>query len=645
MNPFIQVIVVLFIILCFAGIGYALIYNFMASKNNEGLVTELNKQHKTDMNNVQKLANDVNTNDKLLADNYDTLKARIDANQIELLQFIDLKQDALLQSMNMDLVVQRLDQASADMLVQLVQREVAILKVIVQTQSTLLSKIQEVNNVTLDFVDSKFKETAASVTKNYQELTTFMSSYISNNKINIENITAAISQLNVVHHALEQQQMDLQRNMNSTNMNFSLLQADLQAKYTYLLDMIISDENSTETKLALLLTQTIWVDTATNFVGIGTKNPKDFLEIKQTGDTRFRVSGGTAGVNLCVATDRLTGSSSNCSSMASDNTGNISISSYDNNGNVYLQGAEVNQGGSGGNVLIGTRAIPKTISTPIAGSGANVKPMLYVNGPIVTASGIEFGATNQKMAAANAGLISYTGNSLDISGGGSNIDNRTLNFWADGGSFFKSKNGSAKVNMGELTATNGTFNGTVSSTGQASLSGGLVVDIGDALFKKNVNIGSVNNSLSASGNTLTVKANSLALNASDTTTTGNLIVNNTIAVQNTAGSKTATALSVNGAITATGDVTAFSDARLKSNVKKIDGALEKIKQMSGYTYNKSGDPKRSTGVIAQEVKAVLPEAVQEEEGGYMSVAYGNMAGVIIEAIKQLDAKIDALKNE
>ncbi len=91
-----------------------------------------------------------------------------------------------------------------------------------------------------------------------------------------------------------------------------------------------------------------------------------------------------------------------------------------------------------------------------------------------------------------------------------------------------------------------------------------------------------------------------------------------------------------------GDITAFSDIRLKSNIKKIDNALDKIKQISGYTYDMNN--KRSTGVIAQEVEKVLPEVVQDREDGYKTVAYGNMIGLLVEAIKELKQEIEVLKN-
>jgi len=98
-----------------------------------------------------------------------------------------------------------------------------------------------------------------------------------------------------------------------------------------------------------------------------------------------------------------------------------------------------------------------------------------------------------------------------------------------------------------------------------------------------------------------------------------------------------------GSFTATGDITAFSDARVKENIETIPNALEKVEALRGVTFNKIGEEKRSTGVIAQEVKEVLPEVIHENEEGMLSVAYGNITGVLIEAIKEQQKQIDELK--
>ena len=105
---------------------------------------------------------------------------------------------------------------------------------------------------------------------------------------------------------------------------------------------------------------------------------------------------------------------------------------------------------------------------------------------------------------------------------------------------------------------------------------------------------------------------------------------------------------VSGTIVATGDITAFSDKRLKDNVETIDGALDKVLKLRGVSYNRNDldDESKKIGVIAQEVNEVVPEVVNyHEDDDRYSVAYGNMAGLFIEAIKELKAEVADLKAE
>jgi len=108
-------------------------------------------------------------------------------------------------------------------------------------------------------------------------------------------------------------------------------------------------------------------------------------------------------------------------------------------------------------------------------------------------------------------------------------------------------------------------------------------------------------------------------------------------------------LSVGGAITAGGDITAFSDSRIKENVEVIKDALEKVQGIRGVTFTRNDSidkAKRHTGVIAQEVLTVLPEVVnQDQDTGLYNVAYGNMVGLLVEAIKEQQTHIDAQKSE
>ena len=106
-------------------------------------------------------------------------------------------------------------------------------------------------------------------------------------------------------------------------------------------------------------------------------------------------------------------------------------------------------------------------------------------------------------------------------------------------------------------------------------------------------------------------------------------------------------LDVAGTIRATADVIAYSDRRVKENIITIDNALDKVTKLRGVTYTRKDIDDKSTkiGVIAQEVLEVLPEVVEKDNEGKYSVAYGNMAGVFIEAIKELENRIKELENK
>jgi hypothetical protein len=111
-----------------------------------------------------------------------------------------------------------------------------------------------------------------------------------------------------------------------------------------------------------------------------------------------------------------------------------------------------------------------------------------------------------------------------------------------------------------------------------------------------------------------------------------------------------------GEIRATNNVTAFysSDERLKDNVQVITNALAKVLQIRGveFDWNNLTEPedgyfvrKHDVGVIAQEIEKVLPEVVANREDGIKAVKYDRIIPLLIEAIKELKAEVDALKGK
>ena len=93
-----------------------------------------------------------------------------------------------------------------------------------------------------------------------------------------------------------------------------------------------------------------------------------------------------------------------------------------------------------------------------------------------------------------------------------------------------------------------------------------------------------------------------------------------------------------------GTILSTSDSNLKSNINKITNPLEKINNINGYTYIRTDTSNYETGLLAQEVINILPEVVKYENNHY-NIAYGNMCGIFVECIKELNKKIEILNEK
>jgi len=156
-------------------------------------------------------------------------------------------------------------------------------------------------------------------------------------------------------------------------------------------------------------------------------------------------------------------------------------------------------------------------------------------------------------------------------------------------------------------------------------------------------------------NNLTVDGNATLGNATSDATT----VSGTLAVQSTTNSTSKTTggatfaggVGINDDLHVGGDITAFasSDINLKENINIIPNALDKVKAITGNTFTwKSPELGDDTGVIAQEIEALgLPGITTTREsdvipGGVKAVRYEKLIPILIEAIKELSAKVDEL---
>jgi hypothetical protein len=109
-----------------------------------------------------------------------------------------------------------------------------------------------------------------------------------------------------------------------------------------------------------------------------------------------------------------------------------------------------------------------------------------------------------------------------------------------------------------------------------------------------------------------------------------------------------------GRIDASNDIVAYqtSDRRLKENITPIANALDKVKSLTGVEFDWKEETKHvhgyeghDTGIIAQEVQAVMPTAVRTNDSGYLSVRYEKLIGLLVEANKELAARVEELESK
>lgn len=184
-----------------------------------------------------------------------------------------------------------------------------------------------------------------------------------------------------------------------------------------------------------------------------------------------------------------------------------------------------------------------------------------------------------------------------------------------------------------LAVVNGQLNSVTMNT-NALTSAGVFLTIGDGLTP----------TTAASAPILDTLAGATMLD----TSTSNAITQptsfgQTVTISNT--DSNAIALTVSGNVLTTGDVQSTSDVRCKTDILPIADALDKVLAIGGYTFRMRGAPEaapRHMGLLAQEVQEVAPEAVATDAEGRLTVAYGNMAGLLVNAIKELNAKVELL---
>ena len=196
-------------------------------------------------------------------------------------------------------------------------------------------------------------------------------------------------------------------------------------------------------------------------------------------------------------------------------------------------------------------------------------------------------------------------------------------------------NGGA-VEFGNIKIAQTTANTIDTISGSLNLSsagGGMNIDVNELDVNANMDVsGNVDLNSSSLAKTTTMSVARVQSQTNSTSkTTGALVVSGGVGINND--------LHVGG------DITAFSssDINLKENINVIPNALDKVNAISGNTFTWKSGKGDDTCVIAQEIEALgLPGVTETRENGIKAVRYEKLVPVLIQAIKELSAKVDAL---
>ena len=251
--------------------------------------------------------------------------------------------------------------------------------------------------------------------------------------------------------------------------------------------------------------------------------------------------------------------------------------------------------------------------------------------------------TNKTIAAGSNTITGLTNTNLSGSAGisNANLANSTISGVALGSNL-------ANITFTNYLTSGGTYNGSTARTVSVN---GDSANTANTLVARDASGDFTAGTITLSGLTL-----SGALVLSNTTEsidkdTGCLILEGGLGVEknaniggmlNVTGITTcAGGLDVTGDIAASGTVTAQSDEKLKENVITIENALEKVLSLRGVEYDRIDSGDHQIGVIAQEVEKIVPAVVYGDE--IKSVAYANLVGLLIEAIKEQQKEIEEMK--
>lgn len=183
-----------------------------------------------------------------------------------------------------------------------------------------------------------------------------------------------------------------------------------------------------------------------------------------------------------------------------------------------------------------------------------------------------------------------------------------------------------------ITVTNGAGSITIANSGVTSVTGGTGISV--SASTGGVTITNTSTGPSISNDTTT---NATYYPVWATATTGSFSTAGVSSTKFTFNPSTGTASAT--------VFSATSDERLKDEITIITDALAKIKQLRGINYKWKDSGFAGTGLSAQDVQKVVPEAVVVAPNGDLSVAYGNLLGLLVEGVKDLAAQVEELKSK